>query len=407
MKKIMFFALLACAALSFVGCDRQVNPPTGGGSAVTGIEVSPAELTLTLGDEYRLSYTLTPSGATANVVWTSSDTTVVYVTDKGVVTAVGYGTANVVATCGEYSGACAVKVQTYYETLTFNNACLWGVDTTYYGGQVVEIKSADGATYNCYLALAELMVCSDGFYLNNSGQLDGTELGTYISVLAPMYYGTKFLNGGEKGVSFVLGEWYIVETNPDSLYAYVAKPGALMETYYKQYMGAAVKAYNSGDSNGFYTALQNAGLCFDGATMNTLEFHSATEEGISSDGYYGTYIPDGIVTKGQFSLNTDGASEYMCGMDYNYFEFLPLASDATYTWGCNWIFNEDGTEITWKDQNIYWDEMVVYQYGELPAAEAQREMKPIFAPVMKLDYPEIAERVEKQLKQYNTLVVKK
>lgn len=407
MKKSLFIALLACATLAFVGCDNGAENKSGAnggsGAAVTGVTVSPATLNLTPGDKYRLAYTLTPAGAAGTVVWESSNTDVVTVTSKGVVEAVGYGTANVTATCGEYKGVCAVTVKTYYESLTFTNAVLWDLDTLAYGGEVIEIESTSGQKYNCYLAEVELMVCSDGFYVNESGSLDGTEVGSYISVVAPMYYGTPSLNGG-RGVSFILGDWYVVDV--DSVYPKVAKPGVFYEDYYKQYMAAAVQAYNNEDDATFATAMTYAGICLSGTTMKTLTYHSTTE-GYSSNGYFSSYIPDGLITKGQFILNSNGITGYMCGMDYNYFEFFPLADDENYIWGCNWIFNEDGS-ISWgEDKNIKWMDKIVYEYGEKPAAEAQRKMEPIFAPVMKIDYPEVAERIENQLKQFNTLVVKK
>ena len=92
-------------------------------------------------------------------------------------------------------------------------------------------------------------------------------------------------------------------------------------------------------------------------------------------------------------------------MEYNQFEFLPFANDETYTWGCNWLFNEDGT-LSWGDEMVmHWGEKITYQLGELPTAETMK-MEPLYAPVMTIDYPEIAERIEKQLKQRNTLVKK-
>ena len=167
MKKNVFIALLACATLAFVGCDNgagnEQGANGGSGAAVTGVTVSPATLNLTLDETYRLACTFTPSGATGNVVWESSNTDVVTVTSKGVVEAVGYGSANVTATCGEYKGVCAVNVTTYYETLQFNNALLNTLDTLKYGGEPEEIEASDGTKYKAYLAEAEMLVFSDGF----------------------------------------------------------------------------------------------------------------------------------------------------------------------------------------------------------------------------------------------------
>lgn len=412
MKKSLFFALFACVALAFVSCNSGEDP-----NAVTGITVTPAEISLVPGDEARLSVAATPAGATFSadsVVWVSSDTNVVVVNSKGGIKAVGYGKANVTATYGELSAACAVWVKTYYESLSFTNAIIWDVDTTYFGGEVYDIETADGSqTFKCYLAMAELWICSDGFIVNNEGYLDGGTLATYITMYAPMYFGSKYLNPEAGGVQFSLGEWGLAELPADSVKSHIGAPGKVNEEVYLTYMNAALQAYNQGDAQMFSTYLALAGgyeyqdlpIAISGTTMITMEYDVDPET--NEGGYYSTPIPDGIITKGYFSLNGEGASQFMMGMDFNYFEFQEIPYNAEYTWGCNWLFNEDGT-ISWGEQNpvLHWGESVTYQLGELPTEEAQAKMEPTFAPVMKLDYPEVAERVENQLKQYNTLVKK-
>ena len=95
----------------------------------------------------------------------------------------------------------------------------------------------------------------------------------------------------------------------------------------------------------------------------------------------------------------------MMGMDYNYLKFREIANTEDYAWGCNWIFNEDGT-ISWGDNGVmHWGQEVVYQLGELPTAEAPK-MEALHAPVIKIDYPEVAKRIENQLKERNTLMKK-
>ena len=413
MKKSLFFALFACVALAFVSCNPGGEDP----NAVTGITVTPAEISLVPGDEARLSVAATPAGATFSadsVVWVSSDTNVVVVNSKGGIKAVGYGKANVTATYGELSAACAVWVKTYYESLSFTNAIIWDVDTTYFGGEVYDIETADGSqTFKCYLAMAELRICSDGFIVNNEGYLDGGTLATYITMYAPMYFGSKYLNPEAGGVQFSLGEWGLAELPADSVKSHIGAPGKVNEEVYLTYMNAALQAYNQGDAQMFQMYMMLAGgyeyqdlpIAISGTTMITMEYDVDPET--NEGGYYSTPIPDGIITKGYFSLNGEGASEFMMGMDFNYFEFQEIPYNAEYLWGCNWIENEDGT-LAWGEQNpvLHWGDKVIYQLGEIPTEEAQAKMEPIFAPVMKLDYPEVAERVENQLQQYNTLVKK-
>jgi hypothetical protein len=411
MKKSLFFALFACVALAFVSCNPGEDP-----NAVTGITVTPAEISLVPGDEARLSVAATPAGATFSadsVVWVSSDTNVVVVNSKGGITAVGYGKANVTATYGELSAVCAVWVKTYYESLSFTNAIIWDMDTTYFGGEVYDVESADGQTFKCYLAMAELMICSDGFIVNNEGYLDGGTLATYITMYAPMYFGTKYLNPEAGGVQFSLREWGLAELPADSVKVHIGAPGKVNEEVYLTYMNAALQSLNQGDAQMFQMYMMLAGgyeyqdlpIAISGTTMTTMEYDVDPET--NEGGYYSTPIPDGIITKGYFSLNAEGASQFMMGMDFNYFEFQEIPYNEEYLWGCNWIENEDGT-LAWGEQNpvLHWGDKVIYQLGEIPTEEAQAKMEPTFAPVMKLDYPEVAERVENQLQQYNTLVKK-
>lgn len=411
MKKSLFTALIAIVALVFVGCET--NDP----NKLTGIALKPTELNMVPGEEFRLSVNPTPSTATLDatvaVVWESSDTTVAVVNDKGVVTAVGYGKANVTATYGEFTGVCAVWVKTYYENLSFTNAIVWNVDTTAFGGEVHEITTSDSSeTFNCYLTMAELWLCADGFYINESGGLDGSELASYIKVYAPMWYGTKYLNPEKGGVQFSLGTWKLENLPADSVNAHIGTPGTLNEEAYMSYMDAALQYYNAGDGQMFSTYLALIGgyvnypagwpVAIQGATMTTLQY-TVGEDG--SGGYSYSYMPDGIVTEGQWSLNGDGVSAFMMGMDYNYLKFREIPVDDTYTWGCNWLFAEDGS-ISWGDEKVmHWGQEVVYQYGELPTAEAPK-MEPLHAPVMKIDYPEVAKRIENQLKERNTLMKK-
>ena len=97
---------------------------------ITSLTVTPNELTFSDGDaEQRLSVTFTPSWANADIVWTSTNTMVATVNNKGVVTPVSYGETKIVATAGNYSDTCYVKVKPYLETLVFNNAVIWSYDT--------------------------------------------------------------------------------------------------------------------------------------------------------------------------------------------------------------------------------------------------------------------------------------
>ena len=76
----------------------------------TGITLSKTSLNLKKGDSATLTATVTPSGSTDSVSWTSSNTSVATVSN-GVVTAVGKGSATITATAGSKSAACTVNVK--------------------------------------------------------------------------------------------------------------------------------------------------------------------------------------------------------------------------------------------------------------------------------------------------------
>jgi hypothetical protein len=93
MKKSLFFALIACVALVFVGCEPPVQPVD------YTVKVSEATVTLEKGASTKLTAVAVPTPAVAYpLVWTSSDTAVATVNGSGIVEAVGLGTATITVT---------------------------------------------------------------------------------------------------------------------------------------------------------------------------------------------------------------------------------------------------------------------------------------------------------------------
>ena len=77
----------------------------------TGISLSKTSLSLNKGNGTTLTATVTPSNSTDSVVWSSSNTSVVTVSN-GVVTAIGNGSATITAKAGSKSATCSVTVTT-------------------------------------------------------------------------------------------------------------------------------------------------------------------------------------------------------------------------------------------------------------------------------------------------------
>ncbi len=81
--------------------------------AVTGVSLNETSKELKVGDEFTLTATVAPNNATIkNVIWSSSDSTIVTVDANGKVTGVAPGTASITATTedGAFTATCAVTV---------------------------------------------------------------------------------------------------------------------------------------------------------------------------------------------------------------------------------------------------------------------------------------------------------
>ena len=141
MKKSIFAAVILGAAVLFTACKDDKK------TAVTGIQINPSELTLNSGDESRLSIVVTPEKASYNsdeLVWSSSDTTVVVVSMNGTVTALEEGTANITVKYKDLQSVCKVTVTPWIKNLAFTGAYVGVSDTAYYGDELDTIQSSSG-----------------------------------------------------------------------------------------------------------------------------------------------------------------------------------------------------------------------------------------------------------------------
>lgn len=92
-----------------------------------GLELSQSSLSMTsVGSTQTLTATLTPVNTTDVIVWESSNTQVASVSQFGVVTQTGVGSATISATCGAQVAACSVSCTVVYhmedDFITINNA---------------------------------------------------------------------------------------------------------------------------------------------------------------------------------------------------------------------------------------------------------------------------------------------
>ena len=105
---------------------------------ITAITLNTNSLSFsTLNSTQQLTATTTPEGG--NVTWTSSDTSIVTVSDSGLVTSVAYGSATITATAGSISATCNVVVA--QATLTSISAVYTQSGTVYEGASLDGLKS--------------------------------------------------------------------------------------------------------------------------------------------------------------------------------------------------------------------------------------------------------------------------
>lgn len=400
MKKSLFFAAMLAVAAVFVGCEDPNKP---GGSKDVTIALSPAELVLSEGgDESKLTVTKTPSDATIDpYVWESSDTLVAVVNDRGLVTSRNAGECVITVTSGNLKAECKVTVKSFLETLQFTLGMLWDVDTTYAQGKVDTIEASDGTTYPAYKALAEIWLFSAGFYVNNSGYLDGAENAALIKFHAPMYYSTAYLQNSDKGTIFSLGDWIVTDVDTLQGRSHVGEPGKLDENTYLTGLRSFFDGYFGQDVETQKAGYNTALTAFSGAIIQELSY-DVDESG--EGGYYNSLFPSAIITSAQLSFPGGNATyNYMYDMDYCFAHAEVL--DPSW-FGAELLTEEkDGEEYYAGIGNkILWANPIDYAYGEIPA-EAMK-YKPLNMPVMTIDYPEVAERVKSQLKDRKVLIRK-
>ena len=113
MKKT-FIILMAGALLTLLlsTCSDGENKNEPVVIEVEAIKLSQTTLTLAVGDEAKLTATVSPDNATnKTVTWSSDNTAIATVSAQGTVTAVAEGSAVVTATAGGKSAKCTVTVQ--------------------------------------------------------------------------------------------------------------------------------------------------------------------------------------------------------------------------------------------------------------------------------------------------------
>ena len=211
MKKSLFFALIACVALVFVGCEPKVQPVD------YTVKLSATELTLELGASDKLTAVVNPT-STYTLVWESSNDSVVTVNGSGIVEAVGLGTATITVTINVPEGdatvnsvtpaTCVVNVtnDAVLNTFKLGGYALFDLGSPIAGTDAILEISVGEVT--CQLAPALYYVWDDGIVLSGK-KLTGA--GFLLPVETYTYVITDSPNGTSNGY-YISGFDIVVDT---------------------------------------------------------------------------------------------------------------------------------------------------------------------------------------------------
>ena len=242
MKKNVFFALFALAALVFVGCnpDTPTPTPTPDDPTTEGvvITVTPETLLMGVGEEQKLTTTVAPQGTQLQITWTSDNQEVATVNAAGIVTAIAAGKANIIASAeGATADTCVVTVS---NDAALDNFVMGGYSAWELGAPIagtdtlldLSIGKTQCQLYEAYFLAWDENVVFDGSSLAGAGFV--------FEIAAPVYVITQ--EGDYQG--FYIGEGYVgIAELPEGVIASsVGTPGKLVDL---QKYGDAWKAINA------------------------------------------------------------------------------------------------------------------------------------------------------------------
>ena len=368
MKKSLFFALIACVALVFVGCEPKVQPVD------YTVKVSEATVTLEKGASTKLTAVAVPTPAVAYpLVWTSSDTAVATVNASGIVEAVGLGTATITVTLNTPAedpavgvvtpATCVVEVtnDAVLNTFELGGFALFDLGNPIAGTDTVLEISAGAVT--CQLAPALYYVWDKGITLvGNSlagaGFLLPVENYTYVITDSP--------NGAYNGY-YISGFDIVVDTlaSPEEALAYSSQYGVYAAPY-----GQLLDETMYGDA-------------WD-AILNFSEEPTEDEINAAYDLYYASQTGTPFF---HLNLNTGSQSYYYGNVSYLYLTEDRETADLYYALKLEWYdhvnlgrwfgllaeyeLDEEGNEVPTSIVKPYDMRKINKEYYVLPPAEEE------------------------------------
>jgi len=95
MRKWILSMLILTLAITFIGCKPSSDSNT---DQVTSVKITSPKTEIDIDEEVELYATLSPTGSSGEVLWTSSNTEIITVDSNGLVKGISLGTANITAT---------------------------------------------------------------------------------------------------------------------------------------------------------------------------------------------------------------------------------------------------------------------------------------------------------------------
>lgn len=170
---------------------------------VEAVSLSPSSFNIAVGDSGVIVLNITPSTVTEfTQSWSSSDESIVTVSQTGTITAIEEGNATITVSIndGEVIVTCAVAVKSKLEMLMFNRAILWEIDYNPFDIADYGYKGSTGDTiesaYPCYF-----MVLSSGLYLDDY----------YIAGADNYFIKMKTAFAFDDNYVYTLGSYYFVD----------------------------------------------------------------------------------------------------------------------------------------------------------------------------------------------------
>lgn len=349
MKKNVFFALFALAALVFVGCDPNTPTPTPTPDDPTTegvvITVTPETLLMAAGDEQKLTATVAPQGTQLQITWTSDNQEVATVNAAGIVTAVAPGTANIIASAeGATADTCVVTVS---NDAVLDNFVLGGYGLFGYPELISGTDTVIGQ-YTCQLANFVLYAWDENLvYVDGSGFTgDGYMI---VNDQFPVYV---VMIDGEVAGYMGSANGFFVSEQVEGLAPYAVPAGKLVDE----------QKYGDGWKGLLFAETEEAAT---EAVETYLESHTGTQVLEVYEGQVYIYIAANV-TYAQFYDDPE-TEEFRYDVKLGWYDFVNL--DRWYGLACTTTVTEEGKLELESIVEPYDIRVINKEYSNIPVGE--------------------------------------